>query len=70
MTPTFPKNQAKVQVREHSCLRPQAQKKICNAHLVNSYRFSPEFDLVHNLTGIFSILFREELAEAISLMSH
>ena len=40
------------------------------ADLVDSNRLPPELDLVHNLTGIFRILLRQELAEAVALVAH
>ena len=40
------------------------------AHLVNSYWFSPKLNLVHDLTSVFSILLRQKFAKAITLVSH
>ena len=39
-------------------------------HLVDSYGLSPQFNLVHDLTGIFCVFFRQELTETVALMSH
>ena len=38
--------------------------------LVNPDGFSPQFDLVHDLTCIFSVLLGQKLAKAVSLMRH
>lgn len=38
------------------------------AHLVNTNWFSPELDLIHDLTGILGVLFRQKLAEPETLM--
>lgn len=39
-------------------------------YFIDSYRFTPELDLVHNLTRVFGVFFCEELAKAIPLMCH
>ena len=39
-------------------------------NLVNPDWFTPKLDLVHNLTGIFRILLRQEFAEAVALVAH
>ena len=38
--------------------------------LVNPYGFAPQFDLIHNLTCVFSVLLSQKLAETVALMSH
>ena len=51
-------------------------KKRCGASwnpatdLVNPYGFAPQFDLIHDLTCVFSVLLSQELAETVALMSH
>ena len=37
-------------------------------NLVYPNGFPPQFDLVHNLAGVFGVLLGEELAEAIALV--
>ena len=39
-------------------------------NLVNTDRLSPKLDLIHNLTSVLSILFRQEFTETIALVSH
>ena len=38
--------------------------------LVNPYGFTPELDLIHNLTCVLSVLLCQEFAETIALMCH
>lgn len=39
-------------------------------HLVYSYRFSPELYLIHNLTSVLGVLFRQEFTETVPLVGH
>ena len=39
-------------------------------NLVDPNGFPPQFDLIHNLAGIFCILLGQELTETITLVCH
>jgi hypothetical protein len=41
-----------------------------STNLVNSDRLSPQFNLIHNLTGVFGIFFSQELAKTVPLVGH
>jgi hypothetical protein len=48
----------------------QKNENISSTNLVDSDRLSPQFNLIHNLTGVFGIFFSQELAKTVPLVGH